>query len=62
VQKCRILCVFKWKIIRVERVKRVKINYFENKEFIEIDDKIKRSDMSIMIEKLWRKLRDIKKI
>ena len=52
----RILSVFKRKIICVKHVKRVKINYFENKEFIEINDKIKRSDMSIAIEKLWRKI------
>ena len=56
VRKCRILWVFKWKIIRVKHVKRVKINYFEDKEFIEKNDKIKRSDMSIRIEKLWRKI------
>ena len=52
----RILWIFKWKIIRVKHVKHVKINYFEDKEFIEKNDKIKRSDMSIRIEKLWRKI------
>jgi hypothetical protein len=36
----RILWIFKWKLVRVKRVKDIKINYFGDKEFIKTNSKI----------------------
>ena len=46
--------VFKQKLICEKRVKRVKMNYFKDKEPNEINNKIKRSNMSIVTKIIRR--------